>query len=396
MSGERRVLFLEPIGGIAGDMFMAAAIDLGVRPEDIAQALSGLGLEGWRLQPSRAMRHQISGTHIDVVIDTETAAHEHRALADIRKMIDGCTTMSVASRARAQRIFTVIGEAEAKIHAVPVEEVHFHEVGAVDSIVDICAAAVVIELLGDPEVMATPPPLGSGTVRSAHGQMPVPAPATLEILRDVPVRFEGIGELTTPTGAAILKALATVGSPPQLVVEKVGYGVGTKDFKDRPNVVRASLAVARSAAGAGDGVWVVEANIDDASPQLLGALIEQLLEAGALDAFVVPVVMKKSRPGHLFTLVTPADKRDALIELLLRESTTIGVRFHLSDRVVLERRFETVKLSSGEVRMKVASLRGSVLNAQPEFEDCRAIARATGIPVKDVIAEAMSVWRSRP
>lgn len=389
----RRVLFLEPVGGIAGDMFMAAAIDLGVRPEDVQHALSGLPLPSWHLEVSKTQRHAITGTHVDVVVDPASPEDHHRSLADIRRMIDGCQTLSAGAKARAQQIFTVIGEAEAKIHAVPVEDVHFHEVGAVDSIVDVCAAAVVMELLGNPEVLSTPPPLGGGTVRTAHGPMPVPAPATLEILRDVPVRFEGMGELTTPTGAAILKALATVGPPPELVVERVGYGVGTKDFRDRANVLRASIA--RAQAGADAGVWVVEANLDDCSPQLLGALVESTLEAGAMDAFIVPVLMKKSRPGHLFTVIAPGDRRDALVDLLLRETTTIGVRFHRSERMALERRIDEVATAYGPIRIKVALRNGSVVNAHPEFEDCRAQARAHGVPIKEVQAAATGVWRAR-
>ncbi|MBX5482655.1 MAG: nickel pincer cofactor biosynthesis protein LarC [Myxococcaceae bacterium] len=390
---SRRVLYLEPIGGIAGDMFMALAIDLGVAPEAIERALAGLPLPPWRLQVTRAVRHAIGGTHVDVVVDEAAAHGHHTALREIRGMIDGCATMSAEAKARAQRIFTVIGEAEAKIHGVGVDEVHFHEVGAVDSIVDVCAAAVVLELLGNPTLLSAPPPMGSGTVGTAHGPMPVPPPATLEILRDVTVRFEGVGELTTPTGAGILKALAHVGPAPELRVEKVGYGVGTKDLPDRANVLRGTLATAE--AGAEQGVWIIEANIDDASPQLLGALIERLLEAGALDAFVVPAVMKKSRPGHLFTVVAPSDRRDPLIDLLLRESTTIGVRYHRTERLALERRFETVATAFGEVRIKLALKEGAVINAQPEFEDCRARARERNVPVKEVIAEALAVWRRR-
>ena len=390
--GSAGLLLLEPIGGIAGDMFLAAAFDLGVSPDDVAHALSGLNVPGWRFEVSRAERHAISGTHVDVVVD-ETAHHHHTSLREIRAMIDGCATMSARAKERAQRIFTVIGEAEARIHGIPLEDVHFHEVGAVDSIVDVCGAAVALELLGDPEVISTPPPLGSGSVRSAHGQMPVPAPATLEILRDVPVRFEGVGELTTPTGAGILKAVARIAPFGEVVVQKVGFGVGTKDFRDRPNVLRASLA--RASSEATRDVWVIEANVDDMSPQLLGALLEQMIEQGAHDAFVTPVVMKKSRPGHLFTVIAPGERRDALIELLLSESTTIGVRFRPSERLPLERRFEKVETPYGEVTMKIASHGGRELNAAPEFEDCRLRAREHGVPIKEVQAAAVAAWRDR-
>ncbi|MHB8878985.1 MAG: nickel pincer cofactor biosynthesis protein LarC, partial [Myxococcaceae bacterium] len=265
-------------------MFLAAGLDLGVKLEDLAKALAGLQVAGWRFEVSRQMRHSISGTHLDVVVDEATAAHQHRALKDIRKTIAQALTMPERARAKALAVFEALGVAEAKVHGVPLDQVEFHEVGAVDSIVDICGAAMVLELLGDPEVFSAPPPLGSGTARTAHGPMPIPPPATLELLRELPVKFEGVGELTTPTGAAILKALCKVGAPPELVIEKVGYGVGTRDWPDRANVLRATLG--KPAHAAGQGTFVVEANLDDCSPQLLGALVEELLEKGAVDAYV--------------------------------------------------------------------------------------------------------------
>jgi uncharacterized protein (TIGR00299 family) protein len=389
----RHVLYLEPIGGIAGDMFMAAAIDLGVSPADIERALAGLPLPPWRLRVSRAARHGIVGTHVDVEVGAREEGHPPRALREIRAMIDGCRSLSPAARARAQRIFEVIGEAEARVHGVSQDEVHFHEVGAVDSIVDACAAGVALELLGDPELLCAPPPLGSGTLQTEHGALPIPGPATLEILRDVPVRFEGVGELTTPTGAGILKALARIGPPPELCVERIGYGVGTRDPPERPNVLRASLATGEVAAE--QGTWMLETNLDDCSPQLLGALVERTLEAGALEAFVVPVVMKKGRPGHLFSVLAPGHLRDALAKLLFAESTTIGVRYHRIERLALERRFEEVDTPLGRVRMKLALCDGDVINAQPEFEDCRRLARERGVPVKEVLAEALAAWRRR-
>jgi uncharacterized protein (TIGR00299 family) protein len=381
----RRILYLEPVGGIAGDMFLAAAVDLGVSPDAIAHHLAGLGVPGWRFQLSRGVRHAISGTHLDVVLDAKEA-HPHRALSDIRALIEGAATLTPAMRERALAVFTAIGEAEAKVHGVPVEQIHFHEVGAVDSIVDVCGAAVVLELLGSPEVWCAPPPLGSGSIRVAHGNMPIPVPATLELLRDVPVRFEGVGELTTPTGAALVKVLTRVGTPPDFVVEKVGYGVGTKDFRDRPNVLRASLGRAEARA---EALHVLEANLDDATPQLLGHLVERLLVKGALDAWVVPVVMKKGRPGHLLSALVPGALRAQLVELLLEESTTLGVRSHPVERAALERTWREVQTPWGAVRVKLGLREGRVLNAQPEYEDCRRVAEAAGVPLKTVLAEAL-------
>lgn len=382
----RRILYLEPVGGIAGDMFLAAGIDLGLKPEAIEAALRGLSVPGWKLAVSRAVRHAISGTHLDVVLDTREA-HPHRAYADIRRLIESASTLSPRVKERALAVFRAIGEAEAKVHGVSIDDIHFHEVGAVDSIVDICGAAVVLELLGDPEVHAAPPPLGSGSIRVAHGTMPIPVPATLELLRDVPVRFEGVGELTTPTGAALLKVLAHIGHPPDFIVEKVGYGVGTKDFKDRPNVLRASLG--RMEASRSEGLWVVEANLDDATPQLLGHLVERLLAVDALDAWVTPVVMKKSRPGHLLSALVEGGLRDTVVDTLLRESTTLGVRYHRVERQALERDWVEVETPWGRVRVKRGLRDGAVLNAHPEFEDCRRIAEAAGVPLKQVVAAAL-------
>ena len=385
-----RLLYLEPIGGIAGDMFLAAALDLGVQREELTRALFGLNLAGWKLELSRTVRHEITANHLEVVVDEQKAEHLHRTLRDIRSMIEACSTMSAPARQRALAIFEVIGQAEAKIHGVPLDSVQFHEVGAVDSIIDICGASVALELMGNPEVFSSPPPLGSGSVKSAHGTIPVPAPATLEILKDVPVRFEGLGELTTPTGAAILKTVARVGAPPEMLIERVGYGAGTKDFKDRPNLLRASLGT--SAHAGASGTFVIEANLDDASPQLLGALIESLLEFGSLDAYVVPVTMKKNRPGHLLGVVVAADRREQVVSKIFAESTTLGLRTHRVERTALERRFEEVATPYGKVRIKLGLENGRVVNAQPEFEDCRALAASSKTAVKQVWAEALAAY----
>jgi pyridinium-3,5-bisthiocarboxylic acid mononucleotide nickel chelatase len=387
----RKILYLEPVGGIAGDMFLAAGVDLGVSSEALSHALSGLKVPGWKLAVSRAVRHAISGTHLDVVLD-EREAHPHRAYSDIRQLIEAADTLSPRAKERALAVFRAIGEAEAKVHGVSIDDIHFHEVGAVDSIVDICGAAVVLDLLGDPEVYAAPPPLGSGTIRVAHGHMPIPVPATLELLRDVPVRFEGVGELTTPTGAALLKVLARIGQPPpDFIVERIGYGVGTKDFKDRPNVLRASLGRAESRA---EGLWVLEANLDDSTPQLLGYLVEHLLGKGALDAWVAPVTMKKARPGHLLGVLVEDGTRELVVDVLLRESTTLGVRSYRVERKALERDWVEVETPWGRVRVKRGLRNGVVVNAHPEFEDCRKVAEAAGVPLKQVMAAALAALNS--
>lgn len=427
------ILFLEPLGGIAGDMFLAAAIDAGVEAGALEAALRTLGLPGWHLHVSRAARHGIQGTHVDVHVDPgptgapgqgqaepHSHAHEHahdhdhghghehphpagtetnsghhpegtRSLADIRALIER-SGLSARAKARALAVFTRLGEVEAKIHGVGIEELHFHEVGATDSIVDICGAAVVLDLLGDPQVYAAPPPLGSGKVRIAHGVVPVPVPATLELLKGKPVLHEGEGELTTPTGAALLAELATFSPPPPMVVEKVGYGVGTKDFPDRANVLRVSLGHASASA---TSLHVLEANLDDCTPQLLGALLETLLQRGAKDVWVAPVTMKKGRPGHLVGALVDAAARASVEAALLSESTTLGVRSHAVERVELERHHEEVSTPWGPVRVKVGSRGGAALNAAPEFEDCRERARAAGVPVKQVLQAALAAWWAR-
>lgn len=392
---SQKILYLEPVGGIAGDMFLAAALDLGMPQQVLEAALSGLNFHGYALKVSSAQRHAISGTHVDVdLVAAPHDSHPHRAYTDIVKLLRNAQTLSERVKENALKVFQVIGEAEAHIHQVPLEEIHFHEVGAVDSIVDICGAAVVLEWLGYPEVYSAPPPLGSGVVHSAHGRIPVPAPATLEILKDVPVRFEGVGELTTPTGAALLKVFAKIQAPPTLVVERVGYGVGTKDFADRANVLRATLG--RRAEAAPETLEVVEANLDDCSPQILGALIEKLLDEGAHDAYVVPATMKKGRPGHVLAALVLEERKEHIVQLMLSESTTLGVRSYPVERTILQRTFETVETPFGPVRMKLGFWQGKLLNAHPEFEDCRRLSEQQKVPLKHVVAHALATFYQKP
>lgn len=444
VSADTPVLYLEPVGGIAGDMFLAAALDLGVTLESLEGPLRTLGLDGWSLRPTRQARRGLAGMHLEVL--TGPHAHEagagddhhaHRSFTGIRALIEA-SGLSGATKRRAIDVFTLLGEAEAFVHGVSLEQIHFHEVGAVDSIVDICGAALALELLGSPVVFTAPPPLGSGTVRIAHGLFPVPVPATLQILRDCPVLFEGEGELTTPTGAALLRAFATFAPPPPLRLTRVGYGLGTRELSDRPNALRATLGravpdtrrspstgelpapsavVPRRAAAditpperaiepqaaaqvlvaaqpAHGECWELACNLDDCSPQLLGALIEDALAAGALDAWIAPVVMKKGRPGHLVGVLVEADRSEALTELLLRESTTLGVRAHRVERAILDRRVDSVELPWGTVRVKVGLLNGTVYNVAPEYEDCRSLAAKNGVPLKEVQAAAAATWRT--
>lgn len=383
-----RVLFLEPVGGIAGDMFLAAAIDLGVEVKALEEGLRSLGVPGWKFALSRQERHAITGTHLDVVQDAKEE-HPHRSYRDIDALV---AKSALPDRAKqvALTIFKNIGEVEAKIHGTTLEAIHFHEVGGVDSIVDICGAALALHLLGWPEVFTTPPPLGSGTIRIAHGTVPIPVPATMELLKDRPVKFEGKGELTTPTGAAILKTLATFAQPPELIIERIGYGVGTKDWPDRANVLRASIGQRTS--DTTSTLTMLECNLDDASGQLVGSLLETLMSRGALDVWVTPVLMKKSRPAQVLSVLCDASKRAVLLDTLLVESTSLGVRESQVSRIALERRFDTVQTPYGPVQVKIGLRDGRVVNVAPEFEDCRALAEQAKVPLKEVQQRAIAAW----
>lgn len=388
----QRILFIEPVGGIAGDMFLSAALDLGVSLSELEKVLHSLQLPSWSFRVSRAERHGLFGTRVEVLVAEPPGGHSHRRLADIEALIHR-SQLSASAQAKAVRVFRLLADVEAKIHGTSVAEVHFHEVGAVDSIVDICGAVVALELLGNPVVHALPPPVGGGSIRIAHGVVPVPVPATLALLQGVPIRFEGEGELTTPTGAALLKAFAHFGAPKEMVVERIGYGVGTKDWADRANVVRLSLGVVEHAPSSREEqVEVVECNLDDCSPQFLGSVIDALLAAGALDAWLTPVVMKKGRPGHVVSALVLSPARAKVTEVLFQETTTLGVRVHTVGRRMLQRRFETVETPWGAVRIKVGHDGARLLNAAPEFEECRALAAKAGVSVKDVHGAAVAAY----
>ncbi len=390
------LLVLEPIGGIAGDMFLAAALDAGVDRAALEAALRTLGVAGWRLEVTRKTDAGIAGTHVDVVV--EGAQPHARGLREILALVDA-SGLAPRARATARALFERIGRAEARIHGVALEDVHFHELGAVDSIVDLCGAAVVLDLLGWPRVVCAPPELGQGFQRSAHGTMPVPPPAVLELLAGKPVRPGGpAGELVTPTGAALLAELAEVGPLPPFVPGRTGYGVGSSSWPDRPNVLRATLGDAVGAAagaGAAPALWVLEANLDDCPGQLVARAIEAALEAGALDAWAAPLTMKKGRPGFLLSALAEEPRREAVTRAFLEETTTLGVRRHAVERDALDRELVPVETEYGTVRVKVGRLSGAVLSAHPEYEDCAARATERRVAVKEVMAAAVAAWRTR-
>ncbi len=441
-----RIAYLECFSGISGDMFLGALIDAGVAPRLLQETVAALGV-GARLEISRAVRSGIAATKVDVYVDGEKdlpreeywerqaamqipaigddhghqhphdhkdphehhderasrpLPHEHphshgRGLTEIRGIISA-TAISDTAKKTAIAIFEALGAAEAKIHNTSIENVHFHEVGAVDALVDIVCAAVGAEALGVDEIIFSPLNVGGGMVKCAHGTFPVPAPATVELLADAPVYSSGLqAELVTPTGAAIVKTLASrFAMFPEMKIEKSGYGAGSRDFPGHPNVVRLTVgetvSSALAAKTASETITVLEANLDDLNPQVFGYVMDRLLDEGALDAFGMPVQMKKSRPGMLLTVLCKPEDASQLTQLIFTETTTLGVRRRDEMRQTLARRWESVGTPWGEVRIKIASMNGTVTNYAPEYEDCRRIAAEHRVPLKTVMGEAVEAY----
>ncbi len=381
-------------------MVLGALVDAGADLRAIETELRRLGLEGWSISAEKVKRGAVSATHVNV---QTSEGHHHRGLSIILGRIEKAQLAPRAAE-RATRIFTRLAEAEAKVHAEPIEKVHFHEVGAVDSIVDIVGACVGFELLGIDDFVCSAMDVGGGTVMTAHGLLPVPAPATTELLAGVPVHTSGLKkELVTPTGAAIATTLsAAFGQVPAMTMRSVGYGAGSNEFKEKANILRILIGERDGAPlGERDGagwdlpVSVIEANVDDMNPQVYGYFAEKALAAGALDVWSTAALMKKSRPGIVVTILCEPSNTQRMMDLLFRETTTIGVRTHEAQRKILDREFVRVETEWGDVRMKVARLAGAIVNAAPEFEDCRKIAESKGVPLKSVIAAASYEFQKR-
>ncbi|HEY2749003.1 MAG TPA: nickel pincer cofactor biosynthesis protein LarC [Polyangia bacterium] len=396
-------LYFDCFSGIAGDMTLGALLDLGVPEAAVRGELDKLPVRNYRLTTERVKRGALVGTKIQVIVDEHDHAHHHdhdhahhphTHYRDIKAMLEQHLGGDV--RARALAIFERIAIVEARLHGVAVAEVAFHEVGAVDSIVDIVGAAAALAWLRPARVTSRRVPLGGGTVDTAHGRLPVPAPATLELLAGAEVEAGGDSELTTPTGAGILAAsVSAYGAMPSLRVVGVGWGAGDRELGDRPNLLRVVAGIASGAAASStDEVAVVEANIDDMNPELCEPLLEALFAAGAVDAWFTPIIMKKSRPALTVAALCPPALRDAVAGALLRESTTIGVRFSSHARMVLPRRTVEVDTPWGKVPVKVAG-EGENVNAAPEYEACRAVAVAAGVPVKRVYLAALAAFFRR-
>jgi uncharacterized protein (TIGR00299 family) protein len=381
-----RLLYLDCIGGAAGDMLLAALLDAGAEPDAIRSGLSGLGVEGLALHTERAVRHGISAMRVAV---RGAESQPHRDWASIRDQIDAAG-LPERPRARAQEAFRRLAHAEGRIHDMDPERVHFHEVGAVDAIGEVCGVALALESLGIDRVACSPLPAGRGLVQAAHGRLPIPAPATLALLEGAPVYGVPLeAELVTPTGAALVAALAEEYGPlPSLTLERTGYGAGSRDMAELPNVVRAIVGTA--APSAVRTVSLIEANLDDLLPELAPDAAEACFAAGALDVWTTPAQMKRGRPGFVISaLARPADE-EAVATAMLRETTTLGVRIARLDRIELERESRTVEVAGEPVRVKVGLLDGRVVNLAPEHADCERAARITGDPVKTVWARALA------
>jgi hypothetical protein len=423
-----KTLYLDIFSGLSGDMFLGALMDLGVDAHQFEHELEKLRLDGYHLHISRREKSGIAGTKFDVHLADEHAhkhgpshsnhdhghshSHEHehhhhdenRTLGEIKQLISQ-SSLSDWVKEKSIAVFLRIADAEGKIHGKPPEQVHFHEVGAVDSIVDIVGASIALEMLGKPRVLAAPVVEGIGWIDCAHGRFPIPAPATLAILgaRGVAItQCDEPHELVTPTGAALLAEFAESFGPMHgLVAEKIGFGLGTRENKTRPNVLRAVLAETsniehrtsniQSHDWETDTIAVLETNLDDISAEILGNFVEQAFAAGALDVFHTPIQMKKNRPGVLLTILCAEADADKFSEMMLRETSAFGVRRHSTERRKLRREFVTIKTPFGEVTVKLGKLDGKIVQAAPEFESCKKMAEQAGVPLKQVYEAAIKI-----
>lgn len=377
-----KTAYLDCFSGISGDMFLGALLDAGLPFDELESFIGSFPLEGYTIGHKKEMKNGLSATLFTVTVDENH--HEHRNLSDIEKIInEGQVEHNL--KERIMRIFRSIAEVEGNIHNHPPENVHFHEVGAVDSIIDIAGAVFGVDFIGIENFSASPIPLGSGFTKSGHGTIPVPAPATIALLKGIPVYSAGIDhELVTPTGAALLKEFVNSfeGLPP-MTVKNIGYGAGSKDFSDRPNLLRIIIGNDQKE-GLSDMAAVLEANIDDACPEWLGYIMERLFKGGALDVTYTPIYMKKNRPGIKIEVIAPPELKDHLTDILFRESTTIGVRHTYTRRKTLERENVTVDSQYGSIDAKKIIRPDGSSYIQPEYESCKKIAEEQGIPLKEI------------
>ena len=410
----KKILYFDCFAGAAGDMILGALIDAGLPLDELKRALGSLAVEGWDISVDRVLKKGVTATKFRVHELSHSGSrlpapgahqghdhHAHHHLKDIFAAIDR-SALSAGGKAKAIKMFRRLGEVEAAIHGTKIDKVHLHEVGALDSIIDIVGAVFALEWFAADRIVVSPLNVGGGMVKSAHGVFPVPAPATLALVKNVPVYSSGIqAELLTPTGALILTEYASSFGPvPAMKISTVGYGAGDRDLEETPNVVRVLVGEAEDdqkarTPGKSHSVVVLECEIDDMNPQIYGVLMEKLYAAGALEVFYAAVQMKKNRPGTLMTIVARPELRDVITDIVFRESTTIGIRHQELSRECLDREMVTVQTPIGAVRFKVARRDGRVLNVQPEFEDLAKLSAERGIPIKDAQAIAHKAWLER-
>ncbi|HKQ47635.1 MAG TPA: nickel pincer cofactor biosynthesis protein LarC [Phycisphaerae bacterium] len=386
-----RIGYFDCFSGAAGDMILAALVSAGLDEAALRAELAGLNLAGYELEIAAVKKQGFAATHVRVRL-TDQPGHRH--LHHITKIIDDSALLG-AIKDRAKRVFTRLAEAEAKVHGTSIEKVHFHEVGAVDAIVDVVGAAIGVERLGLTRIICSPIPTGSGVVQCEHGTMPIPAPATAELLRGVPLAAcDEPGELITPTGAAILTTLAdSYGPLPAMRIAQIGYGAGTRDGKTRPNILRLLVGESEGSSDECDEVVLLETNLDDATGEQIAHAFEVLFAAGALDVFTIPIFMKKGRPGVLLSVLAPLERAPACEEALFLHTTTFGIRRQTCSRTKLARQVETVTTRFGPIRVKIGRRGGRILIVAPEYEDCAAAARSHHAALREVMFEAETAWR---
>ena len=396
-----KLAYFDCFSGISGDMTLGALVDAGCPVEYLRSELQSLDVPGWTLASEKVWKNGMAATFVKVQTEDR---QKHRSLSTILDILQA-SKLAPQVRDRAAAIFQKLGQAESYVHDAPLEKIHFHEVGAVDAIVDIVGACLGFDALGIDKFSCSPLNVGGGTVKMAHGTLPVPAPATARLLQRIPTYSSGVQkELVTPTGAAIIATVCdSFGPQPAMSVSAIGYGAGTIDLEHQPNVVRMMIGeVAEKSAGAeipnatpfgfDEEIAVIEANLDDMNPQIYGHFQERALTQGALDVYTTPVQMKKNRPGTLLTVLCRPKEAQSLMDLIFAETTTIGARTYNAKRRVLPRETVTVTTTFGDVRMKVASVNGHIRQATPEYEDCRKLAVEKNVPLQTVISEAVKTY----
>jgi uncharacterized protein (TIGR00299 family) protein len=394
-----KLAYFDCFSGISGDMTLGALIDAGCSADLLRSELQALRVPGWELTTEKVWKNGMSATYVRVKTEDQ---HKHRSLSAILEILKN-SQLAPQVRERASAIFQKLGEAEAHVHDAPLEKVHFHEVGAVDAIVDIVGACIGFHALGIERFACSPLNVGGGTAKMAHGVLPVPAPATARLLQGAPTFSNGVQrELVTPTGAAIVATLCdSFGPQPPMTVSAIGYGAGTADLEGQPNVVRIMIgeaaekisAVPNAAAALDEEISIIEANLDDMNPQIYGYVVEKALQAGALDVYTTALQMKKNRPGTLLTILCQPQDAEKLIALLFSETTTFGVRTHTAQRRALAREWVNVSTSFGDVRIKLSRSNGHVLHVTPEYDDCRKLAVEKQVPLQQVINEALRSYQ---